>query len=45
MSKISKELIKEFTDKYCNCCKAYAICGAELAGCPDWDKFIEDKSK
>ena len=43
MSKISKELIKEFTDKYCNYCKAYVICGAELAGCPDWEEFIKNK--
>lgn len=43
MAKIDKKLIKEFTNKYCSNCKLYIICGAELAGCPDWEKFIKDK--
>jgi hypothetical protein len=43
MAKITKEIIKEFQKKYCDNCKSYIICGAELAGCPDWEKFIKDK--
>jgi len=43
MHKITKQIIKEFTDKHCVNCKAYVVCGAELAGCPDWEKFLKNK--
>ena len=43
MSKIPKKVIQEFINKHCTMCKAYPVCGAELAGCPDWENFIKTK--
>ena len=43
--KITKELIKEFIEKYCNNCDAYVICGGECAGCKDFEKFREEKDQ
>ena len=45
MAKIKKELIKEFQNKFCSNCKAYVVCGAELASCPDFEKFLKEKKK
>jgi hypothetical protein len=39
---MKKELIEEFIKKYCADCRAYFVCGAELAGCPDFEKFIKE---
>jgi hypothetical protein len=45
MRKISKEIIKEFQEKYCNKCKSYVFCASEFigCGCVDFEKFIKDK--
>ena len=43
--KITKELAKEFIEKECKHCDAYIICGGELAGCKDWEKFLNDKEE
>ena len=43
MPKITKELIKEFQEKYCPTCKSYFFCGGEVGPCVVWQKFIKDK--
>ena len=40
--KITKELIKEFQEKYCKVCKSYVFCGGECV-CVDFEKFLKEK--
>ena len=42
--KITKELVKEFTDKYCTHCNSYVFCAGEMIlSCKDFNKFLEEK--
>lgn len=47
MSKITKEVYKEFHDTVCMKCKSYVFCAGELigCGCVDFEKWIKDKEK
>lgn len=39
-----KELIKEFTEKYCKNCSSYVFCAGEMIlSCKEFNKFQNEK--
>jgi radical SAM protein with 4Fe4S-binding SPASM domain len=37
------DIIKEFVEKHCPNCNAYFVCGGEVGGCKDFEKFRKER--